>query len=239
MSKQLTPQQIDNLFHFCDSHGVKYYDVQIELVDHLASTIEQKWEENPTLSYENARGAIFDQFGVSGLKKIMKAKEKELRKKYIRLLWKYVGEYFKLPKIILTIAITLILFSILRIFENNLETCLLLLFTYLLLFFVLEVKNKERYKINLVHGKPFLLYDYLKSIKPYFSIFFSIPTSLLPLYGIYLQRSNSYLSHNLYIEFFTTFFITLFSIFLFAMSFYIPKRVKEDFIREYPQFVKS
>lgn len=41
MNKQLTEEQIADLFLFCEENGVRYYEVQIELVDHLASAIEQ------------------------------------------------------------------------------------------------------------------------------------------------------------------------------------------------------
>ena len=42
MNKKLTEAQIDELFSFCKRKGVKHYDLQIELVDHLASSIEQR-----------------------------------------------------------------------------------------------------------------------------------------------------------------------------------------------------
>jgi len=239
IERKLTPEQIDELFSFCEEQDVHHYDLQLELVDHLAAAIEQKWKEKPKLSYDKALWTVFDQFGVSGFRKIRKAKEKELRRKYSRLLWKYMGEFFKLPKIILTIAITLILFGIFRKSENNMDTFLLLLFPYLIFLAVIQFMNKKKYQISLVPGKSFLLNDHLKWIKSRFDVSFQVPTFAMIFYVEYLQRTNEYQAHNVYIELLIAFLVTFFCIFIVVMSIYIPKRIKEDFIREFPQFIKS
>ena len=44
---KLTPQQIDQLYLFTRQHYVEYYDLQTELVDHLANAIETEWQQNP------------------------------------------------------------------------------------------------------------------------------------------------------------------------------------------------
>jgi len=211
----------------------------MELVDHLAAAIEQKWKMKPKLTYNNALWAVFDQFGVSGFRKIRRAKEKELRRKYTRVLWHYIGEFFKLPKIILTLAITMSLFSIFRISGNHLETYLLLLSCNIILYAVLRKINMEKYELHLVQGRTFLLNDHLKSINTRFSTIHAFPSYLLPLYIIYLKNTNAYEIHNLFLELFVAFIVAFFYLLLVAMSIYIPQRIKADFIREFPQFVKS
>ena len=140
--RKLTPEQIDELFKLCEFHNVHYYDVQIELVDHIASAIEALWETNPELSFEDAVFQVGEQFGVepftpssydsilpsitglrfsreTGFKAIEIAKEKELRIKYERLQWQYIREFFKLPKIILTLAITFALYFVFKLSNND------------------------------------------------------------------------------------------------------------------------
>ena len=56
---QLTTSQIDQLFIFTRQHYVEWYDLQSELVDHLANAIETDWQENPTLSFEAALNKEF------------------------------------------------------------------------------------------------------------------------------------------------------------------------------------
>jgi len=55
---KLTSQQIQQLYKFTRQHYVEYYDVQTELVDHLANDIEQIWKEQPNLSFEKARDIL-------------------------------------------------------------------------------------------------------------------------------------------------------------------------------------
>lgn len=43
MKPQLTPDQINTLYAFVEGNDVKYYDLQIELANHLATEIEQQW----------------------------------------------------------------------------------------------------------------------------------------------------------------------------------------------------
>ena len=52
---KLNKEHISQLYKFTRQHYVEYYDVQTELVDHLANDIEQIWEEQPQLSFQQAR----------------------------------------------------------------------------------------------------------------------------------------------------------------------------------------
>jgi hypothetical protein len=42
MNRTITPEETRQLFEFCEKKRVKHYDVQFELVDHLASDIEEQ-----------------------------------------------------------------------------------------------------------------------------------------------------------------------------------------------------
>ena len=44
--QKVNSNQIDRLYRFTREHFVEYYDVQTELVDHLASAIEKQWRES-------------------------------------------------------------------------------------------------------------------------------------------------------------------------------------------------
>ena len=51
---KLSAEQIERLYQFTRQHYVEYYDLQTELVDHLANAIEEQWQQNPKLSFEEA-----------------------------------------------------------------------------------------------------------------------------------------------------------------------------------------
>ena len=44
---KLSSNQIQQLYTFTQQHYVEYYDLQTELVDHLANSIEEQCTENP------------------------------------------------------------------------------------------------------------------------------------------------------------------------------------------------
>ena len=77
--------------------------MQVELVDHLASTIESKVEDKPGLSFEEAHNLSDYEFGTFGFSKIKEEKKKALKKQYLNIIFQYFLGFFKLPKIILTL----------------------------------------------------------------------------------------------------------------------------------------
>ena len=61
---ELTQTHIEELYKFTRAHYVEHYDVQTELVDHLANDIEQIWSKQPKISFEEARDMSFQKFVV-------------------------------------------------------------------------------------------------------------------------------------------------------------------------------
>ena len=112
---KLTASQIDQLFIFTRQHYVEYYDLQSELVDHLANSIEEQWQENPNRSFDEALHIEFKKFGVFGFMDVVEKRQAVLGKKYNGLVWQHFKGFFGVPKIILTIAITLLLFTFIKL----------------------------------------------------------------------------------------------------------------------------
>ena len=69
--KKLTQEQIEQLFVFTKKHLVEHYDVQVELVDHLANAIEAEWEINPNISFTEALQKEYKNFGKIALPNIL------------------------------------------------------------------------------------------------------------------------------------------------------------------------
>lgn len=51
---KINDSQLEQLYTFTQKHYVEWYDLQMELVDHLAHGIEAQWQENPSLNFEDA-----------------------------------------------------------------------------------------------------------------------------------------------------------------------------------------
>ena len=117
MKNQLPQDEIQKLFTFVESKNMPYKDVQYEIVDHLASAMEDLKEENPEWPYSLCLEQIYNKFPITGFALLQMEKEEALNKYWKKRLWPYVLEFFKLPKIILTIGA----FIILQQLFNSLE----------------------------------------------------------------------------------------------------------------------
>lgn len=102
---KLSEDQIQDLYAFTRKHFVEHYDLQTELVDHLANDIESMWIEKPKLSYEEAKKKAFKKFGVFGFMEPIEQKAKAMSKRYMRYLWTELRRWFELPQIVMTLGL--------------------------------------------------------------------------------------------------------------------------------------
>lgn len=96
---KLNPSQIDRLYTFTRQHYVEYYDLQTELVDHLAHAIEAEWEQNPQFSFEEVLNNEFKKFGVFGFMDVVEKRQIALGKKYNRLVLKHLKNFLQYLKL--------------------------------------------------------------------------------------------------------------------------------------------
>lgn len=115
---ELKEEQIERLYQFTRAHYVEWYDLQTELVDHLAGDIEHILAKDPELSFEEALHSSFKKFGVFGFSDIVEKKQNALSKYYWRLAGKYFIQYLRPPKILLTLCLLAVSFSLLKWFEQ-------------------------------------------------------------------------------------------------------------------------
>lgn len=151
---KLTAAHIEELFTFTQQHYVEYYDVQLELVDHLANDIEAIWKQEPHLSFEQAKAKAFQKFGIFGFMPVVEAKHKQLSKKYFKLLGQFLKEWFALPKILLTAVLFYCCFLIQEVpygIEIYIGSYFALIISELIFLFTskrkLEKKKREEGKI--------------------------------------------------------------------------------------------
>ena len=240
MTKQLSEEQIADLFLFCKLHDAKYYDVQIELVDHLASAIEKRWEKEANIGFEQALNDVYCEFGIGGFNKVRWEKEKELRQKYSRLQRKYMREFFKLPKIILTVVIIFSLFLLFRYSPDNISTYSSILVIYIIgIAYYLLALYPVKYRVKLEFGKNLLLVNQLRLLKRKtvnyamlpVSLFYTIMLSLV-VFDIQMPYADSFIY-----DFVIALFLTLFGISIVVMLVYLPNRIKNEIFRLYPNII--
>lgn len=100
----LSQEQIETLFKFCEKHCVRYYDVQVELVDHLATAIENKINQHSDISFEEALKEEYKSFGVLGFGKYISEKGKQIERKLLKDKYKILLSFFTPPKLILSLG---------------------------------------------------------------------------------------------------------------------------------------
>ncbi|WP_052823372.1 hypothetical protein [Neotamlana sedimentorum] len=154
---KITEQQIQELYKFTAQHYVEFYDVQTELVDHLANGIEALWQEKPELKFEEALHIEFKKFGVFGFSDVVEQKYNALSKHYRKQVYKYTKQYFKLPKIILTLFSMWALFKLLTVVENkNYIVIPLIAFLFAFQMWYLIFERRKRKNIKQFTGKNWL-----------------------------------------------------------------------------------
>jgi len=100
---KISDNHITELYRFTREHFVEHYDVQTELVDHLANDIEQIWQAQPDLSFQEAKTISFKKFGVFGFMDVVGSRQKTLEKRYWKTILRFVKDWFQFPKIIITL----------------------------------------------------------------------------------------------------------------------------------------
>lgn len=223
---QLTDEQIQQLFNFTEKHYVKYYDIQIELVDHLASRIEEETESNQDLSFDGALEKVYEGFGYNGFAGILQQKEKEMRKHYNSIIWKEFKTYFTIPRIILTILITLCTIYINALFGNRKTfLCFLIIIYSISLIQILKDRNFKK-----KNGKPLLM---LKANRIFNYSVGAFIVNILNLvnFSIQLSIENKKIYNYDYVMYPIIVILALFMI----CSFSINVRIKEKAIAQFPE----
>lgn len=228
---KLTETHIEQLFKFTRTHYVYHYDVQSELVDHLANDIEDIWVEKPLLSFEDARGASFKKFGIFGFMDVIEAKQKQMNKRYRKILWRFFKEWFTIPKVIITTGIFIAIFLLLRIqfSEYVLMGSFLVLIMYD--FILLSKFRKNQNKKEKKDEKIFLLEAMIGTSRNGFT-----GLALVNLFNCINLSNVSFSSLETYWLLLVTLSATLIIILFYVINYVIPEKAEELLQETYPEY---
>lgn len=224
---KITDSQIQELFLFTRQHFVEHYDLQSELVDHLANDIEAIWKEKPSLSFEQARTISFKKFGVFGFMEVVEKRTAALEKKYWKMVWGIFKEFFKLPQIVLTAATCFLFFEIFRFFPYEYTIPVVGLGCFAVLIgrlSVLGIQKKKRFKET---NKKWLFED----------IIYRLGNGGLLLNFIFqitlrINDLTSELVMLIYAILFTTIVLLVY-----IVAFILPSRIEGILIKEHPEYL--
>ena len=154
---KLTKGQIEELYVFTRKHYVEHYDLQTELVDHLSNGIEEQWQYNPKLAFDDALQVEFKKFGVFGFMDVVEKRQKAMSNRYRKILYGFVKEWFQLPKLLTTIAIFILFFLVLHLKQASYVLMGLILILGAVNFYHQFKRRKKEKAQKLKKGKVFML----------------------------------------------------------------------------------
>ncbi|OAD46305.1 hypothetical protein [Polaribacter atrinae] len=231
---KLSENQIDELYKFTRKHYVYYYDVQTELVDHLANDIESIWHAQPDLSFEQAREISFKKFGIFGFMDVVESRQKAMNKRYWKIILRFAKEWFTIPKIVITFSVFLLFFSLLQIKHSE----YIFLATLLVL---LTLEGITSYKVRKEHKqkefkkeKIFLLEEMLGTTKNTYTGF-----TFVNLFNITNLTRFDFSHLNIYWIFAISIVLTLLCILFYVSNYILPAKAEELLEETYPEYKLS
>ncbi|WP_121666144.1 hypothetical protein [Mesonia aquimarina] len=234
--KKVNKQQIDRLYEFTRQHYVEYYDVQTELVDHLANAIEEYWEENPDQDFEELLQKEFKKFGVFGFMEVVEKRQNAMTKKYYKMILEEVKCFLKLPKVIISIVLSWICFFIVSNFNYGLR--ILAVGVVILIFSSVFYSgfNLRRLKKRVKSGnkKLYLLEETLLTSGGLLTVLF-FPYYVLN-FGNFFDTSETI---SLQGQIFVSFVFTAEFLLLYISVFVIPGKKEEILKKAYPEMELS
>ncbi len=167
--KILTQEQVDSLFGFCKKHYVQYYDVQVELVDHLVNAVEDEMKKDGQLSFETALEKVYAGFGYAGFAHIVDGRIKSMSKSNGKLRKQLFYSYFTWPKATMLACVFLLISLFQQFFSGDEVWYLLAPFMIGLMIYDSIVQRKTRKQLK--KQKRSLLVTATGMDTPFFSMY--------------------------------------------------------------------
>ena len=231
---ELTQTNIKELYKFTRKHFVYHYDVQTELVDHLANDIESIWEEHPKLSFQDAQDKSFKKFGIFGFMDVIEAKQKQMNKRYWKIILRFAKEWFSIPKIVVTISIFLAFFMLLQIQYSE-----YILLATLLILIILEMRIV--YKVRKLHKEKVVKKDKIFLLESMIGDTKNGNTGLtfMNLFNIIHLTNFNFSALHIYWVLVISIVLTLLCILFYVSNYVIPQRAEELLEETYPEYKLS
>lgn len=224
VERKISSEEYDQIFAFIKKHYVEYYDLQCELADHLANAIEEQWHNNPALSFDAALNIEFKKFGIFGFMEVVEQRQIALNKRYNKLIWQYFGEFFKLPKIVLTLLMVLVVFKILEYSKIAYMTLLVALMVFSIGKFIVLYRHYMK-KVKTT-GKRWMFEDIIKR-----------GGTPMPLYLCYTFLPTDYPEGSAFFALlYASVSFTVCFLYQYIAFFVIPSKAKEHLLKTYPEY---
>jgi hypothetical protein len=223
---KLSDSQIEELYGFTRQHFVECYDVQTELVDHLANDIEAICMKQAKLTFIQARDTSFKKFGVFGFMDVVAQKSNQMSKKYWKMVFNIFKEFFKIPQIIITGTIFIAVFTFFNLFPHVWVLGTIALIGMVLMLphaFITKKKMKLRFERT---QKKWMLEEHIYTFGNFVG-----GLNLIFQIALFSGTNSSNIAQILF-----ALFLTFFSLIMYITAFVLLVRVEEILKNEYPAY---
>jgi len=226
---KLTQDQIQELYNYTRKHYVEHYDLQTELVDHLANGIEQLWEQQPNVSFETAKELEFKKFGIFGFMDVVEERKKAMEKKYRAILWRYFKQWWSFPKMVGLILAIAAVFTVLNFIPKGdfkFGSVAGVFFALALLMFIRAYQLKKRVKVI---SRKWMLQQMI------YEQGFAVQLFFLPVHFLNLANNQSLLQST-YGQLLAALLTVIMAIALKICGYTIPSKAEELLAQTYPEY---
>jgi hypothetical protein len=224
-NKKVNAEQIDILFDFTRRKRVRHYDLQVELVDHFASAIEDLWREDPDLPFEQAIQKVYDKFPITGFASVIDQQTQAIQKEAWRWVFRTWTAYFHWPKVLLSIAV---LMAMRLLFFLPVATGILFWSACCIILaggcYTVYLSKRSAGK----DGKRFLKLEATYGAISYFVNFINVL--------FYITIVTEFEAVSDMAAWLLSFFFTYLGFFMYVLFFQLPKRAKEELRRHFPGY---
>ena len=224
--KKVCEGQVEALYLFTRQHYVEYYDVQTELVDHLANGIEAQWAVNPEIPFEAALQKEFKKFGVFGFSEVVGKRQRAMEKKYWKFIWKESKSIIREPKMALPILFLFAGSYFLLTFKEGiyvLMALVVLLSLFTIIFWTGKTNSLKKKKKK--GEKIYLLETIIFNAGGAFSLMW------LPIHILNISEVSS----NFYVDLLMAFLIVLISLTSYICFYRLPNKKNEILEKVHPE----
>jgi len=219
----LSQDQLCQIKDLIAQRGFKEVDIQMEILDHVASSVEDRMEENPLLSFDAAVSETHQSFGIMGFSAFADGIANSIRAKYSRLFWRIFFSAFGYKYVLL------LCFSIFGIYKMQDLVTANILYIFLV--------------IGLLSVFGILIFSNIKPTAYKKFVSYKSGTSFLPFVGSILLLTN-FAMNNIPAEY-TLFFINVqhlvisLSIILFVLYFNAAIKTAKASIKETKSLIEK
>lgn len=233
--KKLTEPQLEKLFAFTKKHYVAYYDLQLELVDHLSNGIEAQWHENEKLSFEAALQKEFKKFGIFGFTDLVSERQAKMSRRYNKLILAILKTYITLPRLVISVTLFLTTFLVLSHIPHNNYVVIVLMVLPIIVMFCKTLQYRMLRKKRLKKAAKLWMFEEVIASYGQSFVLFQLVVHLPQLLTNTSSFSQSFLNSTIGLVVVSG-ILVLFLLTMFIMIFVIPSKAKAHIIAAHPEY---